>query len=226
MQYLLAGDIGGTKTLLRLVEIDSPQRIAAEQIYSSQKYPDLVPIVSEFIEDAKTKLGHDFELKTACLAIAGAVVDRASYLPNLGWHLNADRLQQELHIPQIELINDFAAIGYGVLELPSADLYTLQAGHPHPNAPKATIGAGTGLGQGLLIHDGTDYNIISTEGGHCDFAARSVEEFELVRYICQQMQIDRVSNERIVSGRGNRRNLPISSRYYQPYRKSRACECS
>jgi glucokinase len=202
MKYLLAGDIGGTKTLLRLVEIESPHRVAAEQLYSSQKYPDLVPIVSEFVEDAKTNCGQDLELKTACLAIAGAVVDRASYLPNLGWHLNADRLQQELQIAYIELINDFAAIGYGVLELPPADLYTLQPGQPHQNAPKATIGAGTGLGQGLLIHDGTNYNIISTEGGHCDFAARSVEEFELARYICQQMQIDRVSNERIVSGRG------------------------
>ncbi len=202
MTYLLAGDIGGTKTLLRLVEIDSPDRVTFEQSYRSQKYADLVPIVREFVQAATTTLGQEIALKTACLAIAGAVVDRASYLPNLGWHLSAERLQQELQLPDIELINDFAAIGYGVLELPPADLHTIQPGQPHQTAPKATIGAGTGLGQGLLIHDGMDYCVIATEGGHADFAARTTQEFELTRYICDRLQIDRVSNERVISGRG------------------------
>jgi glucokinase len=202
MTHLLAGDIGGTKTHLRLVKPGSPERSAYEQTYRSQEYPDLVPIVRKFVGAAQTELGAKIEIKSACLAIAGAVIDRSSYLPNLGWYLNTDRLQQELQIAHVELINDFAAIGYGISLLSPDDLYTLQTGQPQPNAPKATIGAGTGLGEGLLIHDGQDYQVIATEGGHADFAAQSVQEFELVRYMCQKQQIDRISNDRLISGQG------------------------
>jgi glucokinase len=202
MTYLLAGDLGGTKTILRLVKTESPDRSEFEYIYKSQEYPGLVSIAQEFLAAARTKLGSKIAVKAACLAIAGAVIDRASYLPNLDWHISADELQQELQISQVELINDFAAVGYGIGLLPPKDLHTLQMGQAQANAPKAVIGAGTGLGEGLLIHNGTDYQVIPTEGGHTDFAARSSQEFEFVQYLCRQQQLDRISNDRVISGRG------------------------
>jgi glucokinase len=202
MTYLLAGDLGGTKTLLRLVKADSPDRSEFEQLYKSQEYTSLVSIAQKFLAAAQTHLGIEIQIQIACLAIAGAVIDGASYLPNLDWHINADELQQALKIPHVELINDFAAVGYGIAQLPPADLHTLQTGQERQNAPKAVIGAGTGLGEGLLIHNGTDYQVIPTEGGHTDFAARSIQDFEFVQYLCRQLQIDRISNDRVISGRG------------------------
>jgi glucokinase len=202
MTYLLAGDLGGTKTLLRLVKAESPDRSEFEYIYKSQEYTSLVSIAQEFLAAARTKLGPKIEVQAACLAIAGAVIDRASYLPNLDWHISADELQHQLKIPQIELINDFAAVGYGIALLPPQDLHTIQTGQIHQTAPKAVIGAGTGLGECLLVHNGTDYQVIPTEGGHTDFAARSIQEFEFLQYLCRQQQVDRISNDRVVSGRG------------------------
>ena len=226
MTYLLAGDLGGTKTLLRLVKTESPDRSEFEYSYKSQEYTSLVSIVQEFLAAARTKLGSKIEVQAACLAIAGAVIDRRSYLPNLDWHISADELQQQLKIPQIELINDFAAVGYGISLLRPKDLHPIQLGQAKENAPKAIIGAGTGLGQGFLIHNGTEYQVIATEGGHTDFAPRSRQEFEFVQYVCRQQQIDalaaeadavangrptparperlsqRISNERVISGRG------------------------
>lgn len=202
MTYLLAGDLGGTKTFLRLVKPESPDRSEFEYRYQSQDYDSLVAIAEEFLAAASTKLAIEIEIQSACLAIAGAVIDRASYLPNLDWHITAAELEQKLKIPQVELINDFVAIGHGIALLRPEDLHPLQTGQPQQNAPKAVIGAGTGLGQCFLIHDRTDYQVIATERGHADFAAQSSQEFELVRYICHQMQIDRVSNERVISGRG------------------------
>ncbi len=202
MTYLLAGDLGGTKTLLRLVKAESPDRSEFEYKYQSQEYTSLVSIAQEFLAAARTKLGANIEVQAACLAIAGAVIDRASYLPNLDWHISADELQHQLKIPQVELINDFAAVGYGIALLPPQDLHTIQTGQIHHNAPKAVIGAGTGLGECLLIHNGTDYQVIPTEGGHTDFAARSIQEFEFLQYLCRQQQLDRISNDRVVSGRG------------------------
>ena len=202
MTYLLAGDIGGTKTLLRLVLNDSPDHLEFEHSYSSPAYPDLVPIVREFLSAAQTQLGTEIKVASACFGIAGPVKDGVSPLTNLSWHLTTDRLEQELQIPQVELINDFAAIGYGIPLLTASDLYTLQTGQIQPNAPKAIIGAGTGLGEGFLIHDGTGYLVIATEGGHTDYAARSMREFEFVQDMCQQHQLSHLSYDRVVSGSG------------------------
>ena len=198
MTYLLAGDIGGTKTLLRLFKPDSPQKPEFEQSFPSQGYRDLTPIVQKFLEMAKTQLGQEIQPDSACLAIAGPVMNRTSYLTNLDWHLAADRLERELNIPHVELINDFTAVGYGISELPPSDLYTLQKGTPQELAPKAYLGAGTGLGEGFRIGD----LVMATEGGHTDFAARSAREFEFVRYVCDRLEIDRLSYDRVISGRG------------------------
>jgi len=74
------------------------------------------------------------------------VVNNTAKLTNLTWFLDAKRLEQELGLHP-SLINDFAAVGYGVLGLDASDLCTLQTGIPQPAAPIAVIGAGTGQGQ-------------------------------------------------------------------------------
>jgi glucokinase len=201
MTYLLAGDLGGTKTLLRLVTAADPGHSQFERSYRSPSYPNIIAIVREFVAAAQTQLG-EIEIASACLGIAGAIVDRSSYLPNLDWHIHADELERELQIPKLKLINDFTAIGYGIPMLPPADLHVLQAGTSIPRSPIAVIGAGTGLGQCVLIHNGHNYQVIPTEGGHADFAARSRPEFELLEYISKSKQLDRVSVERVLSGSG------------------------
>ena len=154
MTYLLAGDLGGTKTLLRLVRSASPAKVEFQQSYQSREYSSLVSIVQQFLAAAQTQLGVEIAIENACFGIAGAVIDRASYLPNLDWHISADKIAQELQIPHVKLINDFVAIGNGVAQLAPEDIHTIQAGQPRINAPKAVIGSGTGLGQGFLIYNG------------------------------------------------------------------------
>lgn len=205
MTLLLAGDIGGTKTILRIV--DDQQAAGAknslyEVKYSSHDYPDLVPMVQAFLQAAEGEIGGSIAIDKACFGIAGPVVNNTCKLTNLGWMLEADRLVQQLSIAKITLINDFAAVGYGVLGLDESDLLTLQAGKHNSTAPIAVIGAGTGLGQGFLVHAAGQYQVFSCEGGHSDFAPRSPLEFELSRYLLDKYNIDRISAERVVSGQG------------------------
>ncbi len=206
MTLLLAGDIGGTKTILRLVEAEINEPNAFKPLYDarypSANFPDLVPIVRQFLGEAAQKLGGTFAPSKACFAIAGPVVDGTSKLTNLSWSLSAPRLSQELGIDRVALINDFAAVGYGVLGLQDSDVLTLQVGKRDPHAPIGVIGAGTGLGQGYLIYQDGDYRVYSSEGGHADFAPRSEIEFQLSRYLLEKHNIQRLSVERVVSGQG------------------------
>ena len=59
MKLLLAGDIGGTKTILRLVEtsVESGLHSLYEERYSSHDFPDLVPMVQQFLSTAGEQLG-------------------------------------------------------------------------------------------------------------------------------------------------------------------------
>lgn len=209
MTVLLAGDIGGTKTILRLVTAaqtpDQPLPTLTtlyEQTYPSQNFLDLVPMVRQFMAAATQQLGQVPAPERACFGIAGPVVQNTVKLTNLSWFLAGDKLQQELHIPQVCLINDFAAVGYGVLGLAPEDIYTLQAGEPDRTAPIAVIGAGTGMGQGYAIPCRNGYRVFATEGGHSDYAPRSSVEVQLMQYLKERMHIERISIERIVSGMG------------------------
>jgi glucokinase len=197
MTVLLAGDIGGTKTILRLVAADQMTPLH-EAEYPSNAFPDLVPMVRQFLAEAKTP-----EPPTvACFAIAGPVVNQTSKVTNLSWDLAADRLATDLNLQKVSLINDFAAVGYGVLGLQPEDIHVLQAGDPELNAPIGVIGAGTGLGQGFLTHDGQAYQVFGSEGGHADFAPKSLLEFDLSRYLLEKNRVERISVERVVSGQG------------------------
>jgi glucokinase len=199
MTLLLAGDIGGTKTILQLVETsDSPGlHTIYQESYHSADFPDLVPIVQQFLVKANAPIPDK-----ACFAIAGPIVNNTAQLTNLVWFLDTERLQEELGIPHISLINDFTAVGYGILGLQEQDLHTLQVGESKPEAPIGIIGAGTGLGQGFLIKQGNNYQVFPSEGGHADFAPRNEIEFQLLKYLLGKHDIQRISVERVVSGMG------------------------
>jgi glucokinase len=84
-----------------------------------------------------------------------------------------------LGIPSVTLINDFVAIGYGLLTLNEDEYITMQEGEHEPGGPIACIGAGTGLGECYMTtHDGAPHAWPS-EGGHAEWAPRNELEYEL-----------------------------------------------
>ncbi|MDJ0687002.1 MAG: glucokinase [Xenococcaceae cyanobacterium MO_188.B32] len=197
---ILVGDIGGTKTILRLVSVEKNNKsfdTITESTYVSNHFPDLVPMVQKFLATANNK-----KPTIACFAIAGPVVNNSSNLTNLNWTLNSEGLERELEIEKVSLINDFAANSYGVLGLQKKDLYTLQIGEFNSNSPIAIIGAGTGLGEGFLIPRKEDYQPFPSEGGHTDFAPRNQIEIDLLQYLQTKLNQEHISVERVVSGQG------------------------
>jgi glucokinase len=205
MRQILAGDTGGTKTILRLAaaELGSTKlETLYEERFVSADFPDLVPIVRRFLQAAEQNLGYSPAPETGCFSIAGPVVNNTCHLTNLSWWLDGERLQRDLALSQVSLINDFVAVGHGIWGLEDSDLQTLQVGDPQPDAPIAIIGAGTGLGEGFVIRQGDDYRVFGTEGGHTDFAPRSELEFQLLKYLRDKLGVSRISVERVVSGMG------------------------
>ena len=195
MAVVLAGDIGGTKALLALAEIDGTGvKLLEEARFPSREYAGLAEIVAEFLARVRTPVG------AACFGVPGAVLAGSCTTPNLPWVLTEGELAAATGVPAVRLINDFAAAAVGVLATPPARLATLQQGEPAEHGTLAVLGAGTGLGEALLLWDGRRYRVHPTEGGHGGFAPEGELQRELLAYL--ETSFTPVSVERVVSGPG------------------------
>ena len=196
---ILAGDIGGTKTLLQLAQPNHKGfDILYEQRYPSADFQDFLPVVQQFI--ASAPLHAKTNITGACFGVAGPVSGRTAVTTNLPWKLDADQLEQVLGIAHVRLINDFQAVGYGIEVLKDSDIVTLQTGTEVLHGTRIVIGAGTGLGQGFLVWQDDHYEVVASEGGHADFAPTDELQAELLKYL--KSQFSWPTWERVVSGRG------------------------
>lgn len=196
---VLAGDIGGTKTLLQIADIfPNTFRVVFEKNYESRRYPEFLPLVKEFLKSATAHT--ELILASACFGIAGPVKEREAHTTNLPWRIDADACVRELKINNIALINDFQAVGYGIDGLEEKDFVTLQNGVEQATGPRVVIGAGTGLGEGFSVWNGDRYDIFPSEGGHVDFGPADDIQLELLKYL--RARFGRVTYERVVSGPG------------------------
>ncbi|CBE67560.1 MAG: glucokinase [Candidatus Methylomirabilis oxygeniifera] len=192
---ILAGDIGGTKTVIGLFgEAGNRLHAIREETFPSQHYNSLEEVLNQFMGP-----GPAASLSVACFGVAGPVIGGKSNATNLPWELDERSLAEALRVPRVKLLNDLEATAYGMLHLEPTDLCVLQPGSPR-KGNIAVIAAGTGLGEAILYWDGKRYHPMATEGGHADFAPRSDIEVDLLRYL--QREFGHVSYERLLSGPG------------------------
>jgi glucokinase len=192
---LLAGDIGGTKTVLAVCSPEGGARAPlVEMTFPSGRYPSLAAVVREFM--AK----HSYPLTHACFGVAGPVVSGRAEVTNLPWEMSESGLQSELRLRAARLLNDLESIAYAVPHLSASDLYTINTGEAVAGGALAVIAPGTGLGEAFLTSNGGPYRAHASEGGHASFAPNDELQLDLLRYL--HKRIGHVSCERVCSGLG------------------------
>jgi glucokinase len=193
---ILAGDIGGTKTRVALVEPrERSFAIRVEETYVSRDHAGLEDILRAFRAEHGAAT---YEL--AGFGIAGPVRDGRCSATNLAWRVDSRSLARTLALDSVALINDLEATAFGVSLVDARDLVCLNAGDPDPAGHRAVIAAGTGLGQAGLFWNGREHVPFSSEGGHADYAPSSALEDRLLVFL--RSELPRVTLERVLSGRG------------------------
>jgi len=191
----LAGDVGGTKTVLALVEPrDGTLDVVRHGRFPSAGFPTFEAVVSSFLSD-----GPPVRIGAACFGVAGPVMNGRVKTTNLPWELDERRLAAEIQAGSVRLVNDLVAMGEGMLALPAASFETIQAGEPREGT-RALIAAGTGLGEAVLHWDGTRHVVVGSEGGHTDFGPRNDLQGKLLEFL--RKESGHVSYERVLSGPG------------------------
>jgi glucokinase len=200
---ILAGDIGGTKSNLALMEKNGDGfRLVFSHRYPSNDFTCFDDIIEDFLARGENFLSTSppGKIVAAGFGVAGPVIGRGVRITNLSWAIDGDALERQLGTRHVVLLNDLEATGYSLACLAPAELLTLNEGLPAPHGTQALIAAGTGLGEAILTWNGNRYVVMPSEGGHTDFAPRTEREIELLRYLKTLHRF--VSFELIVSGRG------------------------
>jgi glucokinase len=194
---LLAGDVGGTKTLLGLFERRQPRPVPlAVHSYPTASYARFSDILDAFahdIEEPRT-------VEAVALGVAGPVVGDRATLTNVGIEIVASDVGKHVGARRTRLLNDLEAMASAIEVLAPEEQALLQAGTPLENGTIAVIAAGTGLGQAYLHRVNGEWKPVPTEAGHADFAARTDREMELVRMLRERL--GRAEVEQVLSGPG------------------------
>lgn len=193
---LLAGDIGGTKTRLAIIDPQvGPRAPVAEATFVSRDYDSLEAVIRAFLVEVHAKI------ESASFGVAGPVVEGRAVATNLPWVIAEAQLKAQLDLSGVHLINDLQAIASAVPWLQPEDLFTLNAGQAVPGAAIAVIAPGTGLGEAFLTYACGRYHAYPSEGGHTDFAPATRDEITLAAYLFDKLG-HHVSYERVCSGIG------------------------
>ena len=203
MTTLLAGDIGGTKTLLGLYSVEGTALIQkTSQRFVSADWADFSALVNHFLDGEASCFERP---RQGCFAIAGPVRQGRVKLTNLPWLLEEKELARACQLEALELVNDFAVLIYGLPHLEPEQQTTLRqpaAAGNDPKAPIAILGAGTGLGVAIGVPTAGGLQAMASEASHGEFAPCNEDQWQLKNWLMAEFGLRRLSIERVVSGTG------------------------
>ena len=201
----LACDLGGTKVLLGIFSQDSNDdspHLLLKKKYISSEWTSFELILENFLSNECKNIDYP---SSACFAVAGPVKINSAKIINLSWNISGDELRSKFKFQRCEIVNDFAALIYGIPFLKKNQYSTIQKG-AHTNETNnnlhAIVGAGTGLGIARGIITENNVQVLASEGGHVEFSPKSKLEWEFKEWLKNYLKVERISCERIVSGVG------------------------
>ena len=200
---LLAGDLGGTKTILAVYSNENYPKKLFEKYYISSEWESFYSIFEDFFKHLPDHISLP---EYGCIGVAGQIKKQKVTITNLGWNIETEELSKLSKINNIELINDFSVLIYGIPFFKKSQYEviqgTLNSEYKTNQKLIAIIGAGTGLGISRGLITPKSIFVFPSEGGHREFSPRTENEWELVKWLKKKLNIQRISIEKIVSGTG------------------------
>lgn len=192
---ILIGDIGGTNSRLALAD-GSGITTGTTQELRNAGYAGLAPLLQDYL----AALPAHTRPRRAALAVAAPVQGDAVTLTNNGWRISRPDLQAALGLDDLLLLNDFEALAWSLPSLRPQELVQIGRGTARPEAARAVLGPGTGLGVAGLVRVRGGWQALAGEGGHVTLAAGDELEERVIGLA--RRRFGHCSAERLLSGAG------------------------
>lgn len=192
----LVADIGGTNARFSVV---SGYENGAYQLTQTRDLRTSDYATFELCLDAYMGLIDGARPLHACVALAGPVIGDSVELTNVSWSFSIAEVKAQVGLVTFCVLNDFAALAYAVPHLCAEDLLTVISGRIVPDAAKAIVGPGTGLGVAGLVRARSRWVPVPGEGGHVAFAAQSPREMAIAAMLQEEGYL---CAEALISGPG------------------------
>jgi glucokinase len=194
---ILAGDVGGTKTLLGLFQRAGRRpQLVTRRAYVTNSFDSFSAILDAFARD----VGDVFSIEAAAVGVAGPVIGDRAALTNITWDIGCREITERFATTRVRLLNDLEAMATSVDVLAADEVVVLQEGVPRADGNAAVIAAGTGLGQAYLHRVDGRLRPVPSEGGHADWAARHDAEIGLLLML--RREYGRAEVEHVLCGPG------------------------
>ncbi|HEX6997373.1 MAG TPA: glucokinase [Gammaproteobacteria bacterium] len=190
----LIADIGATNTRCALLD-DKGRRLGVE-FFKNAQFKDLGSLLAQYLERRRAT---DRPTRAA-LAVAAPIGGDEVRMVNRNWVFSRAALQRQLGLQRLLVVNDFAAVAWGLPDLGPADLVQVGGGSPGGRAAMAAIGPGSGLGVGAIVPAADGWAIVAGEGGHVTLPPMDREEQEVIDILRERY--GHCSAERVVCGPG------------------------
>lgn len=174
--------------------IDGDGRIQAAEVFQNRNFKSLQALLRGYLDQCPDRP------RAAALAVAAPVLGDGVRMPNLDWRFSQESLAGELDLRELVVVNDFAAVAWGLPALTDADLHKVGGGVPVAGAVMATLGPGSGLGVASLAPCGGAWAVVEGEGGNISFAGVTSEQQAITDRI--RAQHGHCSAENLLSGPG------------------------
>lgn len=197
MDTVLAGDIGGTNARFALFT-NGQYNESSLHTLPVAGFPDLADTIAAYCK----LIGDEAKAISKIALSVASTAEYADYmeLTNNDVAFKVSDLVARFNLQQARVVNDFTAAALGIVSLPEKNLQLLHEGRADPNAAKAVLGAGTGLGVSGLISAGTHWIPLQGQGGHVTMVAQTERELAIHKVIAEDL--GHVSAERYLSGPG------------------------
>ena len=191
----LLADVGGTNA--RFAWQDHAQApLTHVRVLPGADHPTLQAAMRDYIDG----VGQG-EPAEAAIAIANPITGDAVRMTNHHWAFSQAAVRAEFGLRRLRLLNDFTALALALPDLTPEQLRQVGGQTAVADAPKALIGAGTGLGvSGLLPNGQGGWVPVQGEGGHVTLPVETDRERLLMDGLTARY--GHASSERLLSGQG------------------------
>jgi len=205
MNHILVIDLGGTNARFAVFDIFSRKKLKfckdlCLKTNEASSFADLCRQAEASDWDFSIE---NFDAVTA--AVPGPIIsdDKLVKMAHIKWSIDIAGFKREHPLCNFFFINDFVAQAFGCLTEAVENAQLIKNGESASRQIVAIMGAGTGLGHGVLKSDGKgNYASLQSEAGHGNFSFTSKDEFDYSRFLLEKTENSYICSDLVVSGQG------------------------